>query len=99
MPQENIQEVRLSRVIDFKIPLPYLIGGIVFVSWAVISMYFAVQTLITSVADLQITVKSGNVSSTVLAGEVALLKFRIANIEAEQQRINEVQQRRNGGGK
>ena len=83
MTQENVQEVKLARVIDFKIPLPYLLGGIVFVSWAVISMYFAVQTLITSVADLQVTVKSGNVSSSVLAGEVSLLRFRVETIEAD----------------
>jgi hypothetical protein len=81
MTQENVQEVKLARVIDFKIPLPYLLGGVMGVSWAVISMYFAVQTLITSVADLQITVKSGNVSTSVLAGEVSLLRFRVEVIE------------------
>ena len=98
MPEE-IQEVKLARVIDFKIPLPWLLGGVTAISWAVISMYFAVQTLVTSMADLQITVKSGIVSSSVLAGEVSLLKFRITNIEAEQQRINDLLLRRNGGGK
>jgi len=83
MPQEIMQEVKLDRVIDFKIPLPYLLGGVTFISWAVISMYFAVQTLIASVADLQVTVKSGNVSSSVLAGEVSLLRFRVETIEAD----------------
>lgn len=98
MPEE-IQEVKLARVIDFKILLPWLLGGVTAIAWAVISMYFAVQTLIASMADLQITVKSGNVSSSVLAGEVSLLKFRITNIEAEQTRINDALQRRLGGGK
>jgi hypothetical protein len=77
------QEVKMHRVIDFKLPLPWLIGGAIFVSWAVISMYFAVQTLITSVADLQVTVKSGNLSTSVLAGEVSLLRFRVETIEAD----------------
>ena len=83
MTQENVQEVKLTRVIDFKLPLPWLLGGVIAVSWAVISMYFAVQTLISSVSDLQITVKSGNVSSSVLAGEVSLLRFRVEIIEAD----------------
>jgi hypothetical protein len=83
MPQENTQEVKLGRVIDFRLPLAWLLGGVIAISWAVISMYFAVQTLVSSVADLQITVKSGNVSSSVLAGEVSLLRFRVEVIEAQ----------------
>ena len=80
---ETTQEVKLARVIDFKLPLPWLMGGAIAVSWAVISMYFAVQTLIASVSDLQVTVKSGNLSTSVLAGEVSLLRFRVETIEAE----------------
>jgi hypothetical protein len=83
MTQENTQEVKLGRVIDFRLPLAWLLGGVIAISWAVISMYFAVQTLVSSVADLQITVKSGNVSSSVLAGEVSLLRFRVEIIEDE----------------
>jgi hypothetical protein len=83
MSQENTQEVKLGRVIDFRLPLAWLLGGVIAVSWAFISMYFAVQTLVSSVADLQITVKSGNVSSSVLAGEVSLLRFRVEVIEAQ----------------
>lgn len=83
MTQENGQEARPWSVIDFRLPLAWLLGGVIAISWAVISMYFAVQTLITSVADLQITVKSGNVSTSVLAGEVSLLRFRVEVIEAD----------------
>ena len=87
MTEENQPiERRVARVIDMKIRIEYLIGGVIFVSWAFISMYFAVQTLIESVGDLKIAVKSGNVSSNVLAGEVALVKFRLDNIEAQQVR-------------
>jgi multidrug efflux pump subunit AcrA (membrane-fusion protein) len=82
MPQENTV-VKLGRVIDFRLPLPWLLGGVIAVSWAFISMYFAVQTLVASVADLQVTVKSGNVSSSVLAGEVSLLRYRVESIEDE----------------
>jgi hypothetical protein len=81
MPENS--EVKLGRVIDFRLPLAWVLGGVIAVSWAVISMYFAVQTLVSSVADLQITVKSGNVSSSVLAGEVSLLRYRVESIEAD----------------
>lgn len=72
---------RISRVVDFRIPLIWLIGGVITVSYGLISMYFSVNLLVKTVGDLQIEVKSGNTSVVAVAGELALLKFRLSNAE------------------
>lgn len=79
---EQEQDQRITRVIDFRIPLPWLLGICMAVGWALVSMWFSVNQLVRDVADLQITVKAGNTQATTVAGEIALLRFRIENLEA-----------------
>lgn len=81
---EQEQDQRITRVIDFRIPLPWLLGICMAVGWALVSMWFSVNQLVRDVADLQITVKAGNTQATTVAGEIALLRFRIENLEAQQ---------------
>lgn len=69
----------LLRLIDPRLPLPYVVGLIVLAA----GLYFKVQQLTEAVVDLQITVKAGNQSWAGLASEQALLKFRTANNEEE----------------
>lgn len=80
---ENIEPnpERVTRVIDFKIPLHWLLGVCGIIGWAIVSMYFSVAQLVRTVDDLQITVKSGNTSVVAVAGELSLLKFRTTNTE------------------
>lgn len=73
---------RIHRVIDLRIPLPYLLSAVVGLLWALISMYFSVNQLVRDVGDLQITVKSGNSQSATLAGELAILRWRVDSLEA-----------------
>lgn len=80
---------RVSRVIDFRIPLPWLLSGVAAVTWGLISMWFSVNQLVKTVDELQITVKSGNTSVVAVAGELALLKFRLTNAEDEQKKTGE----------
>lgn len=95
-PQEVTPD-RITRIVDLKIPLPWLLGVAGIVGWALISMYFSVGQLVTTVADLQITVKSGNSLVTSVAGELALQKFRLQNVEDSARRneeaINAIRQR------
>ena len=84
--QENEQQeegapVRITRVIDFRIPLPYLLSGAIAVTCILISMYFSVQQLIRDVGELQVTVKAGNTQASTVAGEIALLRYRVQNLE------------------
>lgn len=89
---------RITRVIDFRIPLPYLLSGVAMIGWALISMWFSVSQLVKTVDELQITVKSGNGSVVAVAGELALLKFRLTNTEDAVKRVSEKQDM-NGGRK
>ena len=79
--EEQESPERVTRVIDFKIPLPWLLGVAGVVGWALISMYFSVGQLVKTVDELQITVKSGNSSVVAVVGELALQKFRLQNVE------------------
>jgi hypothetical protein len=71
-------------VFDLKIPLWGLItasaaGFILFAG-----VYLNVQARAEAVRELQITVKSGNTSVSVLSSEVALIKFRVGSLEASE---------------
>jgi hypothetical protein len=80
---EQREPAGITRLIDFKIPLHWLLVTITGLGWALVSMWFALNQLITSVADLQIDVKAGNGSTNVILSEIALLKFRASSSEAE----------------
>lgn len=84
--RENNPDNVLNRMIDFRIPLWGVLGACVVVIWALIGMYFQLQQVSENLAELQITVKSGNSQSMTLAGEIALLKYRVENLESERAR-------------
>jgi hypothetical protein len=71
------------KVIDMKLPLHWLLG-VVFAAFAAFaSIYFQVGKLGEDMTDLKIAVKAGNGQAATVQGELAILKFRIENIEAE----------------
>lgn len=74
---------RLSRVIDLKLPLTWLLGVAFAVAAAFASMYFKLGQLGEDMTDLKISVKSGNSQATTIQGELAIMKFRIENLEAD----------------
>ena len=80
---EDDQPLKVTRVIDFRIPLPWLLSGLIVVGWALVSMWFSLNQLVRDVADLQITVKAGNGQAVTIAGEIALLRYRVENLEAD----------------
>lgn len=90
MPPENETPDRTTRIVDFKIPLPWLLSGVIACLWSLISMWFGIQQLVGTVNDLQITVKSGNTSVSVLSSEMALQKFRLDKLEVDVMRNNEI---------
>jgi hypothetical protein len=85
--------------IDLKVPLWGMLcaAGAGFVLFA--SLYFSVQALTDAVRELQITVKSGNTSVSVLTSENALLKFRVGSIESDMVRVNEYMRSNQKGSK
>jgi hypothetical protein len=71
------------KVIDMKLPLHWLLG-VVFAAFAAFaSIYFQVGKLGEDMTDLKIAVKAGNGQAATVQGELAILKFRVENIEAD----------------
>ena len=81
---------KITRVIDFRLPIIWLIGGVSGLAFTLIGMWFSVDRLVGNVADLKIVVTSGNTSISTLTSEVSLLKFRASTIEDDNKRINEL---------
>lgn len=74
---------RITRVIDMKLPLTWLLGVAFAAAAAFASMYFKLGQLGEDMTDLKITVKAGNGQSATIQGEIAILKFRLENLEAD----------------
>lgn len=74
---------RISKVIDFRFPLTWLLGVAFMVAGSFVTMYFQLGQLREDMTDLKITVKSGNSQAATLQGEIAILKFRVETIEAD----------------
>lgn len=74
---------RITRVIDMKLPLTWLIGGAFSFACVFAGMYFKLGQLGEDMTDLKIAMKAGNGSQATIQGELAILKFRIENIEAD----------------
>lgn len=78
--------VALMRMVDFRIPLVWLLSGFVAAVGILTSMYFQIERMRETLQDLQITVKAGNVASGSLTSELALLKYRVDALEAAERR-------------
>lgn len=81
---------RISKVVDFKIPVTWLLGVAFMVAAAFVSMYFqlgsqgeTLKGLNEQLKDLQITVKSGNNQAVTIQGQIEILKFRLDTLEAD----------------
>jgi len=85
--QQDGQQMRLPRVIvDFRIPLPWLLGGAGVVFWGLVGMWFKLVALDDNVAELQIAVKAGTATTIQYASEQALIKYRLEKLEAKEER-------------
>lgn len=83
-PDTQPGELRsISRMIDMKIPLPYILSVIGALATAFATMFFQLGQVREDMADLKITVKAGNTSTTTVQGELAILRFRVETLEAE----------------
>jgi hypothetical protein len=81
---------RLSKVIDLKLPLTWLLGVAAMIIGGGFGLYHQVgsqgevlKELKDQLKDLKITVNTGNSQAATIQGEIAILKFRIENLEAE----------------
>lgn len=73
---------RITRVIDMKLPLNWLLTVAFSLALLIGGMYFQLRQLSEDMVDLKIVVKAGNGSQATIQGELAIMKFRIENLEA-----------------
>lgn len=74
---------RLSKVIDFKLPLVWLLTVAFSLALLIGGMYFKLGQLGEDMTDLKIAVRAGNGQAATVQGELAILKFRIENLESD----------------
>jgi len=72
----------LARMVDMKIPLPWLLGGFIFGVGSVLAMYNQLQSLTESMRDVQSTLKSTNAALFAITAEQSLQKYRIEQLES-----------------
>lgn len=85
--QEPTTGERVTRIVEFKIRLEWLLVVSGSLAFTLANMYFSLNVLVKTVTDLQIDVKAGNNSIVAVAGELALLKYRLTNAESSIDRV------------
>ena len=73
---------RPTRIIDMRFPLHWLVGALGSTAVLLIGTWFSVNELVRDVADLQVTVKSGNTQALTMAGDMAMLRYRVEVLES-----------------
>jgi hypothetical protein len=72
----------LSRMVDLKIPLAYLLTASAAATWALVNMHFTVKQLARNMQEVQITIRTGSQKAAIDSGELALIKYRVDTLEA-----------------
>ncbi len=70
-----------ARYIDTRIPLVWLLTTAGTLAALLFGIYFNVQRLSEDVGELKATTKAGNIQAATVAGEVAIIKWRLDNLE------------------
>jgi len=79
-----VTEPKESRIIDFQLPLPWLITTVGSLCLVLVGMWFTLAQVSRDVAELQTTVKLGNTQSVGLARDIDRLVWRVEQIEKSQ---------------
>ncbi|WP_431276289.1 hypothetical protein ACQ858_08550 [Variovorax ureilyticus] len=74
---------RVSRIIDMKLPLQWLLGVAGLIAAAFVSTYYQVGQMREDMAELKATVKAGNAQQGAVQSEIAILRYRVENLEAD----------------
>jgi hypothetical protein len=86
---DNEGAVPLMRMVDMRIPLPWLLGGFALAAAGVIGMYYQLQSVAQQLGELKVTVAASNSQAMAMAGEVALLRFKVEQHDKDIERMKE----------
>lgn len=74
---------KLARVVEFKFPVTWLLSVVGAFAVTFGSMFFQIGQVNKELTELKLEVKSGNAQQTLVSSEVAILRFRVEQIEKE----------------
>lgn len=74
--------IALARMIDFKIPLPWLLGGFIVAVGAFIAMYYQLQSVSETLKEVRITLATTTEVMSRLSNQQTLMQYRIEKLEA-----------------
>lgn len=84
MPQPRPpEESRATKIIDMKLPLPWLLGTATAIVMAFAYVTVSVDRMREDVLELKSTTKAWNDRLATMVAETALLKFRVETLEAD----------------
>lgn len=83
MPQPRQPEDTRPRIIDMKLPLPWLLGSAAAIVLAFAYVSFSVDRMREDVAELRATAKAWNERLSSMTSETALLKYRVEALERD----------------
>lgn len=79
----DLPGVRVTRVIDMKLPLTWLLTVAATIVGGGFGLYYKLDRLGEDVTDMKIAVKTGNQATATVQGEIAILRFRVENLESD----------------
>jgi hypothetical protein len=80
---QDTQPEHSARVIDFKLPLPWLLSSAMAIILALSGMYFQLGQLREDMVELKVSAKVGNNQTATIQGEMAILRFRVETLESD----------------
>jgi hypothetical protein len=81
MPPPRTPDDHRTKVIDMKLPLPWLLGSAAAIVMAFAYVSFSVDRMREDVAELRATAKAWNERLSTLTSDTALLKYRVDALE------------------
>ena len=82
-PNQVIPTSRPQHIIEWRMPLPYVIGGIISIASFTATVWFKVDRLVEEVRELKIEVQVGNSKFNTANGTLVLMQFRMENAESD----------------
>lgn len=76
-------EPRLTRVIDFRVPLPYLLSALAALVVFLFTLQTDVRQLLRDVSKMQATAEAGNNQLNAITAEQSLQRYRIDALESD----------------
>lgn len=77
------KEPRLTRVIDFRVPLPYLLSALAALVVFLFTLQTDVRQLLRDVSKMQATAEAGNSQLNSITAEQSLQRYRIDTLESD----------------